>query len=372
MILAKYLSPVVISYLLLSKPAFADANHDTNQIGKASAINHAPIAVMADHLHQKGEWMVSYRYMDMEMSGLLSSDKSISLNQALDQYMMVPRSMTMKMHMLGMMYAPNDSITLMLMTNYLDNEMSSTMRMMHNSGMGSNMGSGMHSAMNSDMGMSNMMMPMETKFSTASSGQGDTRFAALIDGLNGENYRSHFTIGVNLPTGDIDQKDQTPMMDDSLLGYSMQLGTGSYHLFGAYTWVLDVESWQIGSQLNYETALNDNDQDYQVGDKLLWHNWFAYSLSEQLSLSVRLSFLDKDNYSGSDGRLNPMMMPTADANMRGGQQIDTAIGANFVFHQGFLKGHRLALEYSMPIEQKVDGIQMETDGSLLFGWQYAF
>ena len=32
---------------------------------------HAPISVMGDHMHAMGEWMVSYRYMTMDMKGLL-------------------------------------------------------------------------------------------------------------------------------------------------------------------------------------------------------------------------------------------------------------------------------------------------------------
>ena len=32
---------------------------------------HAPISVMGDHMHEMGEWMVSYRYMSMEMEGLI-------------------------------------------------------------------------------------------------------------------------------------------------------------------------------------------------------------------------------------------------------------------------------------------------------------
>jgi hypothetical protein len=31
----------------------------------ASAISHAPIGVMADHFHKKGEWMVSLRVANM-------------------------------------------------------------------------------------------------------------------------------------------------------------------------------------------------------------------------------------------------------------------------------------------------------------------
>ena len=33
---------------------------------------HAPLGVMGDHMHGKGEWMASYRYMSMDMDGLRS------------------------------------------------------------------------------------------------------------------------------------------------------------------------------------------------------------------------------------------------------------------------------------------------------------
>ena len=39
---------------------------------------HAPISVMGDHMHAKGEWMLSYRYMSMEMEGLLKGSDSLA------------------------------------------------------------------------------------------------------------------------------------------------------------------------------------------------------------------------------------------------------------------------------------------------------
>lgn len=34
-----------------------------------NAAGHAPIGVMGDHAHDKGEWMLSYRFMHMDMQG---------------------------------------------------------------------------------------------------------------------------------------------------------------------------------------------------------------------------------------------------------------------------------------------------------------
>ena len=72
---------------------------------------HAPISVMGDHMHEMGEWMVSYRYMSMEMEDLLSGSSSVTSNSQLGTMMMpgdfdmVPTKMTMDMHMFGTMYA---------------------------------------------------------------------------------------------------------------------------------------------------------------------------------------------------------------------------------------------------------------------------
>ena len=39
--------------------------------------NHAPIGVMGDHMHSKGEIMFSYRFMNMLMKGNLNGEKKI-------------------------------------------------------------------------------------------------------------------------------------------------------------------------------------------------------------------------------------------------------------------------------------------------------
>ena len=81
-------------------------------------------------MHAMGEWMVSYRYMTMDMKGLLKGSDSVSpagagfMNQN-----MLPKDMTMDMHMFGAMHAISDQWTLMCMLNYLDNEMTMQERM---------------------------------------------------------------------------------------------------------------------------------------------------------------------------------------------------------------------------------------------------
>jgi hypothetical protein len=112
--------------------------------GPIRADGHAPIGVMGDHLHKKGEWMLSYRYMQMDMRGnrigtddvapgtIVTSvpNRFTSLNPPSPgqppqppTLRVVPLWMTMQMQMLGAMYAPTDDTTLMAMVTYIDKEM---------------------------------------------------------------------------------------------------------------------------------------------------------------------------------------------------------------------------------------------------------
>ena len=53
------------------------------------------------------------------------------------------------------------------------------------------------------------------------------------------------------------------------------------------------------------------------------------------------------------------------------KSTDAGIGMNWA-GQGGLKGYRIALEYSVPLRQDVDGPQLETDSRLMFRLQKSF
>ena len=80
---------------------------------------HAPIGVMLDHTHEEGEVMFSVRHMSMQMRDLIndSSYKSQTNYRADNNKMMIPKSMDMKMSMLGIMYGLSKNYTLSLMTH---------------------------------------------------------------------------------------------------------------------------------------------------------------------------------------------------------------------------------------------------------------
>ncbi len=85
--------------------------------------SHAPIGVMGDHYHHKSGLMVSYRYMYMKMEGNLAGSNEVENPFIFQNYMLAPQIMSMQMHMPGIMYAPTERLTLMVMSNYIINEM---------------------------------------------------------------------------------------------------------------------------------------------------------------------------------------------------------------------------------------------------------
>lgn len=298
---------------------------------------HAPIGVMGDHTHQKGEWMLSYRFMHMEMEGNRDNTQNLTENEVLSRYMVSPLSMDMDMHMLGAMYAPTDKLTLMVMAPFLDMSMDHITR-------------------------------TGVRFTTESQGIGDVSLSGLWNILEGVNHRLHATIGVSLPTGSIEKRDDIPVMANAVLPYPMQLGTGTYNFMPGITFTNQWKRSSMGIQLSGRIPVGENSRDYSVGEKAEIQIWGARVLSPWASLSARISGRSIGNYDGRDAGLNPNMVPTADPNLRGGDVLDIGLGTNFkVIH-----GHRLAVEALFPAYQKLDGPQLKTDWQVTAGWQFSW
>ena len=312
---------------------------------------HAPITVMGDHMHAMGEWMVSYRYMTMDMNGLLDGANDTSANAAATKYdfkmsmgggmpmvsaAMLPKEMTMDMDMFGAMHAISDQWTLMCMLNYLDNEM--TMQ-------------------NGDK--------MET------SGLGDLKFGGLYDLARWEDgRRAHLSLGLSAPTGSIDEKSGA-----NIVGYGMQLGSGTWDFHPAITYLGQTENYSYGAQLGGLLRIGDNDQGYTLGDRVDATVWGARKITDSLSASVKIDHTCQEEVEGSHKGISNMqrnMTPAKNPAHQGRDLTSVGLGLNYYFQSGSLKGHRIAAEWETPIHQKVNGVQLELDSSWTLGWQYAW
>ena len=328
------------------------------------ADSHAPIGVMADHFHKKGEWMFSYRFMNMAMQGNLLGSDSISPDAIVTTIpnrffgmpgqpptlRVVPLEMDMDMHMIGMMYAPSDRVTMAFMGNYLRKDMR------HVTYMG---GAG-----TTTLG----------EFTTKTSGWGDTTLSALVSFHDTEAHKIHAIVGVSMPTGSTEETGTvlTPMnMTPTIrLPYPMQLGSGTWDPIAGLSYSGFSTRFGWGAQWRSTFRSGDNDEGYNLGNEHCLTGWVSYLFNDSFSGSLRLEYLDRDNIDGIDPAIVAPVQ-TADPDRYGLSRTDASIGLNWA-GQGDLNGYRIALEYSVPVDQDLDGPQMETDSRLILGLQKSF
>lgn len=308
---------------------------------------HAPLGVMGDHTHNTGEWMFSYRYMFMQMDGNRDGTDRVSAQEIVsptgDGFIVTPTKMDVQMHMFGAMYAINDRVTLMGMLPYVIKEMDHLTR------------SG-------------------ARFSTKSEGIGDFKTSALVRLVNSNSQALHLNLGLSLPTGSINEKDDNPrcqMMGNcpAQLPYPMQIGSGTVDPSIGLTWLGDNPWFSWGAQAMGTFRLGHNDKEYSQGELYEATVWAAKPVSSRVSLSARLGAMETTNYDSEDEDLevsNTNFITTGETNLRGGARADVGVGLNWLVGGGV----RLAAEVLYPFYQNLDGPQLESDGMVLFGLQY--
>lgn len=309
---------------------------------------HAPIGVMGDHLHHKGGFMLSLRSMNMAMERNKAGTDDIDDSQIFENYMVAPQEMEMNMYMLGIMYAPTNKLTLSAMQGFVSNHMDLTANMIMNG------------------------MMMQQDFFTKSSGFGDLKLNALYGIFNKNNRSFHLNTGISFPTASINERDETPMMQDSKLPYPMQLGSGTLDLTAGGTYKEMYPSFSWGSQLLATFRTGENSEEYRLGNLYQLNLWGAWPLLKNVSISGRAMGVITEEIHGSDPELNLIMIPTADPNNYGGEKLKLFGGVNISFNQNsFLKNFRLGAELGSPVYENYNGTQMNENLSVVIGLKYA-
>ncbi len=294
---------------------------------------------MGDHVHHKGGLMASYRYMFMSMQQNYDGDSRISDAEVRRRYMVASADMDMQMHMFGVMYAPSDKLTLMLMTNYTESSMLNVNR----------------------MGRRALMR---------TSGWGDTTLAGYYSLYRGRGSSAHVGLGVSAPTGSIDER----MANGMRMGYRMQLGSGTWDLKPSLTWLGRSGLWSYGTQLSAVVRLDENDNGYSLGDRASLTGWLNRRLNDWSSASVRLTATGWENVDGRDTRMPAMpngmpMAGAADPGAQGGTRLDLSLGLNF---WSTSSGARFAVEAGAPVYQNLDGPQLGTEWFVTAGLQFSW
>ena len=324
---------------------------------------HAPAGVMVDHMHNAGEFMAGYRYSWSQQAGdTLNGTRAIDNDPANpllhkpcqdenvvghEHCMMKQSRMTMQMHMLDLMYAPTNWLTLMVMPQWMT--MSMTMDAIPGAddhGMGHAGGSHGH----------------------GTDGFGDTIFGGLVKFADGPGYHMHAGLMFSAPTGSIEQRNDS----GQLTHYMMQLGSGTWDFLPSVTYTGRADRLSWGLQVNGAVRMGgDNDSGYRLGNAAGVTAWGAYRLTDWLSASLRLAYMHQ-GVIHSAGHTSAGLSPPDLPGNYGGSFTDIGFGLNTVVPDGALKGHRLGIEWMQPVRDNVNGYQQERTGTLNVNWSKAF
>jgi len=329
-----------------------------------------PAGVMSAHmLANAGDVMVGYRYMYSRQAGdMLHGNEKLGDSAILasagscggSQCYVAPDEMIMHMHMFNIMYAPTDWLNLMLMPTFVD--MSMGMRSLDGAPSVGGVGS------------PNYAEVVHSNHEHMTGGLGDTNLSALFKLYDNGTHHLHLGLGFSAPTGDVDiVLRRTHTVDLGLIHYGMQIGSGTWDFTPSLTYTGQADNWSWGAQARGIKRLESrNKVGYALGDMLQSTVWGSYKLMDWLAFSVRGVYTTQGSLRGEyneDHRpIGPMDSPAS----YGGEYFDLGFGINAMVPSGDLAGNSLSVEWIQPMEDDVNGYQLERDGALSVNWGYAF
>jgi len=336
-----------------------------------------PAGVMFGHvMTTPGDIMVGYRYMYSRQDGRMLHENELAADQDIVSNgcnlepgltcRTSPAFMNMHMHMLDIMYAPTSWLNLMVMPQFMDMDMK--VRSL--------------GGVTPDVNRDHLHGGHET------GGVGDTGLYAMFKLYQGAGHDINMGVGVTAPTGAVDIKlKRMHTKDEGYIHYGMQLGSGTWDFKPSITYTGKVDDWSWGAQLNGTKRLeNRNQAGFAFGDQLQSTAWGSYSLFNWLSASVRgiytvqgavkhqFNAVIGDTSEGDPimGDVNPKEGSMDNPKNYGGRYWDVGFGLNAMIPSGSLAGNTFSVEWLQPVEDDVNGYQLERNGTLNATWSYGF
>jgi hypothetical protein len=316
------------------------------------AVDPTPSGVMISHIHKKNQWMVSYRYMHMEMNDMLIGTKTVADDYIYTKYLMSSGRMKMDMHMLMVMYGLTKRLTLMGMFNYANSSM--TMKMLPGT---------VHVHNGVTMGGNDMDLTVHT------SGISDFKIQGLYGLVNKTRHHLLLSAGISIPVGNTNIKGgSNSMYNGERLPYAMQLGSGTFDLLPGISYLYQKGKITWSSQITSVIRLYNNNIGYRFGNEVVFNNWFSLLWAKNFSSSLRMEGSSSGHIKGSDPTLYAGYEPAANPYNYGGEKMTGYLGTNFHFRRGFLENNRIGIEYGMPFYQNLYGPQLDIKSSLYASW----
>ncbi len=334
----------------------------------------APAGVMNAHmLGRAGDFMTTYTYRYARQAGEMTTgsrpagDAEVLLSCGAPGCPVRPSEMLMHMHMLHLMYAPTDDINVMLMPHLMSMTMNNTA-----------LRGGRYTALG---GHAHDSMDLSTH---TTGGFGDTTVAVMFRLPQIGRTHAHLTLGVSIPTGSVDQAMAHHGGD--LMDFGMQLGSGTWDILPSLTVGGAAGRWSWGGQVSAVMRTDArNKSGYALGDAAELTAWGGWRLNDSFSVSLRGLYKVQGGVrgalrgrnevvdaSGNVSYVHALHSPADLSANTGGRYLDIGIGASMVIPGRERQGDRIALEWLMPVSEKVRGYQLERAGTLAVNWNMSF
>jgi hypothetical protein len=365
-----------VNLAALTMPGSGHTGHDEHHHHHSNT----PAGIQFDHVLPKaGDFMVGYRYMrNVQAGDFRLGDQMISIDQARQagcygsECAVTPNNMTMNMHMLDLMYAPTDWLTLMLMPQWADMDMDMT----PNPNVTLTGGHGSHGAVHAHQ----------------TGGIGDFGAYGLFKLYGDAHHHLNLAVGGTAPTGDVDimqRKAGVNNIENNPLHYCMQLGSGTWDFKPALTYTGEADKFSWGAQANATIRLEgQNKSGFAFGDIFQGTAWGGYQWTDWLGTTVRGVFTSQGEIRGRyptiyiDDPNNPTgpQIPFVDQHIDtfgqpqnyGGSYADLGLGINVNIPHGAFAGNSLKFEWLQPVYTNFNGYQPDRDYALNFTWSYGF
>lgn len=318
--------------------------------------------MFAHMLPVAGDVMMSYRVQTMSQSGqMLDEDGRVSDAQVVaqgclaEQCRYAPSEMNMQMHMLDLMYAPKDWLTLMVMPQLMSMDMSFRDldgRPLPSPGEHEHAGSGGHH----------------------SGGFGDTVVAAVARLPQGGLSNWHAGLGLSIPTGKVDLELRRMFkIDGGLMHFDMQTGSGTWDLLPSVTYSAMKDQWSFGAQWSSIHRMGaKNSSGYRLGDQQQLSTWLGYTVTPALSFTTRGTYTYREEVEGDFNAYNARLGPMDYPYNQGGRLLEAGLGASYTIPSTTLAGSQFNVEWVVPLHEAPFGVQLEREPSLNASWTYHF
>jgi len=227
---------------------------------------------------------------------------------------------------------------------------------------------------------------------------GDTILMNLFKIYDNPNHHLHVGIGVSAPTGSVSEVHNvlsTVMVKDVpynvnikvLQDIGMQPGSGTWDFKPNATYTGQMNDFYWGAQFSATKRLQDkNKSGYALGDIYQSTSWAGYNLFNWLSASVRGMYTQQNKIKGNMYQIDAAAIPKGDINQighnvvstvdypqnYGGQYWDVGFGLNATITGGDYAGHTFSFEWLQPVNDNVNGYQLQRNGALSATWSYMF